>query len=87
MDNAKFMTLAEAKEFFGTSTLNVKLNPATGKKFVLLPCGSVVKIQQDLDPKLPVAIMTTVFDELGDPDFYEGCFINVKSNLEDQFSL
>jgi hypothetical protein len=86
MEKAYWLSTQEAKDFFGVLKFDVRRNTKTGKLSILLPDGAFLKIQQDLNPKLPTAFITTAVDEFNDPDWYEGCLINVKA-AESEFTL
>lgn len=86
MEKAYWLSTEEAKDFFGVLKFDVRRNSKTSKLSILLPDGKFLKIQQDLDPTLPTAFITTAVDEFGDPDYYEGCLINVKA-AESEFTL
>jgi hypothetical protein len=86
MEKAYWLSTEEAKEFFCVIKFDVRRNTKTGKLSILLPDGVFLKIQQDLDPTLPTAFITTAVDEFGDPNWYEGCLINVKEQAS-EFTL
>jgi hypothetical protein len=89
MSKAHFISVQEAKDLFSVETFSVVLNENSGKYSILLPDGSFLKIQQGLDKSLPMAFMTSVMDEFGNPDWFSGCLVNTNGNspIKEQFSL
>jgi hypothetical protein len=82
MSNMTFLSLTEAKSAFGVSTFDIRRNAKTNKISILLPNGTFLKVQQDLDKNQEIAFMY-------EDDIYEGCLINVdrKSPLEKEMTV
>ena len=74
-----FITLDAFKAEVGVEKVDVSFNPASGKTFGIHSKGTV-KVQQDLNPTLPLRYM---YEE---GKFSDGCIVNVKP-LETRFSL
>lgn len=82
MSNVTFLSLTEAKAAFGVTTFDIRRNAKTDKISILLPNGTFLKVQQDLDKNQEIAF-------IHEGDIYEGCLINVdrKSPLEKEMTV
>jgi len=74
-----FITLDQFKADLGVDKVDIVFNPASGKTFGTHAKGTV-KVQQDLNPTLPIRYMYEI------DKFSDGCITNVKP-LETRFSL
>lgn len=89
MNKPFFISVEACKLLFCVETLQIVMNNNTGKISILLPDGTFLKVQQDLDKTKPMAFMTSVMDEFGEPDWFSGCLVNVSKEtpLKEFFSI
>lgn len=69
MENNSFLSLEDFKVLHNVSAINVKRNKETGKLFAVVGTETM-RVQQSLDPKLP---MTILVSEGGDASDLDSC--------------
>jgi hypothetical protein len=79
MTQMVFITLEQFKAVKDVEKVDIAFNQASGKTFGIHSKGTV-KVQQDLNPALPIRYMHEV------DKFEDGCIINVKP-IDIKFSL
>ena len=79
--NIKFLSVAQFKAQTNTTTIEVVKNPNTGKLFMTTENGDKYKVQGDINPALPLAVLV----ENG--NLGEACLVNVKNVDNTVFTL
>ena len=79
--SVKFMSVAQFKATVNSNSLNIFRSPKTGKLVMSTDSGDYFKVQQDIDPALPLAILVE------DGDIQGCCLVNVKNVDNTVFTL
>ncbi len=80
MSQSFFISVEEFKTLMSISTISIVFNSKTGKKSILLPDGTFVRVQQDYDKTKPLKFLTTSVDEFGEPNWFDACLVNVNNS-------
>lgn len=86
MENNSFIALEDFKVLHSVSAINVKRNKETGKLFAVVGTENF-RVQQNLDPKLPMTILVT--DGNDGTDLDSCCLVNYdpEKGAETVFSI
>lgn len=71
-----FMEVTDFKRMMDIEKIQILVDKTTGKKSFNVR-GNWFRVQKDIDPSLPMALMTSELDDYDNPEWSSACLVNV----------